>query len=610
VRGIATHAVDRLAAHPTWWRLLHVTPGEGISPGKPAIITPAFYLSDSAPLSPRAELLATLTAFAQAASSAPVSSPDDDPRCRYPARLRWLSRMLPDTVGRLERGDCPALRTWLDVEAVESVSLVHVSGYFASPASAFGHLLLRVELDGAGGARGLRDLGINFGAAVPPGDGPLVYVLKGLFGGYEAGFSDQAFHAHDAVYSAVEQRDMWAYRLALDAETRSLLLYHLWELGRARFGYYFLRHNCAWYLAALLELGLERPVRARTPWQLPRTVFETLDTLETADGQPLVESVTFVPSLERQFRHGFGELDVDEARRANALIASVSPPEAFARELDDTSTGVLDVLLDRADLGALGGDETTRTRWVERKRAVLRERLRRPIGEPRTRMPPLPPPARGPRSLTFAIGAAHDTGVDAPAVTPTTLRFAPYAYDILNLNRGSLADAEFRLFDLALGGDAEGEARLRSLELIGVEKLATPAVRIAGRSRRVWRAAARVHGERTDCANCSRVVASAGFGFADGTLAAPLDLTLYAYADLELGSERTLFGPSIGALYRPFPRLALRLEGRRLAASEGDALSVVRLGAFASLTRQYGVSLLASRRAGRTLAAFELSRRF
>lgn len=625
--------LERLAAHRTWRRLLHVEHGGDGERVEPVIVTPDFYLTPSRPeLSPRAELIATLEAFERAASAAAPSAaaPDDDPRCRYPARWQWLARHLPERIGTLPRARCPALRSWLDVDAVEALSLVHVSGHFANPASAFGHLLLRVELGGASGLRGLRDLGINFGAVVPPEDGPVVYILKGLFGGYEAGFTDQSFLAHDAVYSATEQRDMWAYHLDLDAEARSLLLHHLWELRRARFTYYFLRHNCAWYLSALLELVLEEPVRDARPWQLPSAVFERIDELENGRGEPLVERVSFVPSLEREFLHGFAALESGEARRANALIADadaladdVPAGDTLAGPSGDALAGLsseaLDVLLAWADLGSAGAAERRRTAWLARKRTLLGERLRRPPGPASAPPPPVAPPARGPRSLTVAVGAARDVETfdadadGAPDEDPTgvtTLRLAPYAHDLLDANRASLRDADFRLLDLSLGIDRNGDARLRSLDLIAVEKLATPSVAIADRSRRTWRTALRLNGERGDCVNCSPVVAKAGIGLADNTFLASRALTLYAYADAELGSTRSLAGPSLGLLYRPAARLALRLEGRLLAASEGEAAAVLGLGAFAALGGQWGAALSASDVNGRTRAAFELGRRF
>ncbi len=636
VESIDEAVLDRLSGHPTWRRLLHVERAGNRSRVTPAIVTPAFYLTSSSPLlSPHDELVATLEAFGRATpdeSSRVAKVPADDPQCRFPARLHWLSHRLPDTIGALPRVECPALNSWLDIDAIDALSLIHVSGHFSNPASAFGHLLLRVESVGPGSVRGLLDLGINFGAVVPPQDGPLVYVLKGLFGGYQAGFTDQSFHVHDAVYSATEQRDMWAYQLNLDADQRRFLLLHLWELRQARFTYYFLRHNCAWYLSALLELVLEQPIRERRPWQLPSAVFGRIDQLKGADGLPLVTKVSFVPSLERQFLHGFAELDATEARHANALIRSgpvtdvpesvepslERPPDDLQRPPDDgladASRAELDVLLNWAELGTIGSDGDERTSWQRRRRALLIERLSREPGPPRASLPPAPPPARGPRSLTVAIGAARDVGMaddgTGDAVGIATLRLAPFARDLLDANRANLRDADFRLGDLLLGIGTDEGVHFRSLDLIAAEKLAVPPVVIADRPRRTWRMALRLNGERSDCVNCSSFVAKGGIGLADTTTLGSSRLVPYAYVDVELGSTRSLIGPSLGVLYRSSARLALRLESRWLATSEGEAARVARLDATADLGAGFSMSLSASDVDGETNIASAIVRRF
>ena len=100
----------------------------------------------------------------------------------------------------------------------------------AGPASSFGHSLLRLNTEDGSASDGLVDLGVNFGALVPDGESTLVYVVKGLSGGYQAGFSDKPYYAHDLMYSRTEFRDMWDYALDLVDAERMMLVYHLWEI--------------------------------------------------------------------------------------------------------------------------------------------------------------------------------------------------------------------------------------------------------------------------------------------------------------------------------------------------------------------------------------------
>ncbi len=76
--------IDQLAADPFWLKLLHYhdphfLPGAARS----EILTPEFFLSPQGAQDPKAELAATIAAFRAPAAG----NPDQDARCRFPARL-------------------------------------------------------------------------------------------------------------------------------------------------------------------------------------------------------------------------------------------------------------------------------------------------------------------------------------------------------------------------------------------------------------------------------------------------------------------------------------------------------------------------------------------
>ncbi len=556
--------VDRLAADPVWLELIHAERDRGDDRFEPAVRGDDFYLSDPSRLSPAAELDATFAAFARAGAPSRPIDPDNDPRCLFPARRLWLqerARAYGVTIDGLDAPRCPAFERWLDLDDVESLSLLHVSGFFGNPASAFGHLLMRIDKRGGDGTRGLDDLGVNFGARVPPQDGSLAYMLKGIFGGYDAGFLQQGFHLHDAVYSATEQRDMWAYELGLERAERDLVLSHLWELSRVRFDYRFFKHNCAWNLSALLELVLDERLRPEwQPWHLPQSVFERLEDIDAGTRPGLIGSVSFVPSSKREAVAAFDALAPADARLANVLIADGLEVDG----LESAPSDVLDFLLGwidyRAAVDAANGPEP----WRSRKGRVLAARLAQPVSTPGPAPPGLPRPAGGPRSRAVRIGTESVSG-DARLV----LGASTYAYDLLGSNRGSLDDAGFRLLDLSLGLDDDG-VDFRGIDLIAVENLAPPAP-IAGESRHVWRASLSVVGDDPTCLNCSDVVLEGGLGRgARFPEAAPGEGIAYVFADVSLGTDRSLAGPAAGIVYRPGSNVALRIEGRWLAASDGN----------------------------------------
>ena len=67
----------------------------------------------------------------------------------------------------------------------------------------------------------------------------LLYILKGLTGQYQSGYSDQYFYNQDLTYRDTEFRDMWEYELNLTEEEKELILLHIWEITAKKYDYYF-----------------------------------------------------------------------------------------------------------------------------------------------------------------------------------------------------------------------------------------------------------------------------------------------------------------------------------------------------------------------------------
>ncbi len=233
---------------------------------------------------------------------------DEHPRCRFPARYYWLSRQLPLPGYVLNEPQCRRLSDWALLDRVKSVSLLLVSGYLGNPASTFGHALLKLNTDSSDDDYGLFDLTLNYGALIPENENALRYVVRGLLGGYEAGFSDRYFYTQDLVYSHTEFRDIWDYRLNLSNHQRTLLILHIWEIIGRKFVYYFLTRNCAFRLAELVDLVVDDLIieRARL-WYLPVQLFHRLNAIDAARQHSgsgnLVEAVRFIPSSKRTLAH-------------------------------------------------------------------------------------------------------------------------------------------------------------------------------------------------------------------------------------------------------------------------------------------------------------------
>ena len=294
--------LQALANHRQWQHLLFY------KNNKPEVISADFYLS--APtvqsrqnFSPYQELIATLK-----------NSNNPEVACRFPARYFWLSHQLPKLSVDLD--SCPQLP-----ETSEKISLILVSSYLKNPASTFGHVLIKTHdfIDESGSfaipehqlsSEDLLNNSYNFGARIPENENGVMYAIKGLFGWYDAGFSESEFFKQDAVYSKTEQRDMWEYVLNLDEFNTQLLNYHLYEAKSARFDYYFIKQNCGYRSGELLELVSDiKTTQRRSPWYAPDFVFDQLVEYSDDKGEPLIESVRYLPSEQTQLRQQFVQLE-------------------------------------------------------------------------------------------------------------------------------------------------------------------------------------------------------------------------------------------------------------------------------------------------------------
>lgn len=294
-----------LSNNNSWLRLGHYEENSASASGwTSAIHSPAFFLSETGITDPVAELEATIRAFAQA----PGANPDLHPQCHFKGRYTWLLSTLQLDSERFPAVHCEAYSKWTKGQAVESISLLYATGYLGNPASFYGHTLLKLNsTDPARSA--LLDVSVNYGAIVPPNDGPIIYVLKGMLGGYDAGFSHIQFYFHNHNYGELELRDIWEYQLDLSQPQVDLIMGHLWELLGKKYRYYFFRKNCGYRMAEILELveGLDIIPRSH-PYVYPQTVMTNLSEATIA-GQSVVSEVKYHPSRQSRLYNKYQQLD-------------------------------------------------------------------------------------------------------------------------------------------------------------------------------------------------------------------------------------------------------------------------------------------------------------
>ena len=484
---------QELAQHPTWRRLLHVPAGAVHS----EVRSSEFFLAQDAPGEPLAELNAALHAW-----GAPwPADAQQHPRCRFPARYHWLSQQMPLPGYTAREPRCTGLERWARFDQLRSASVLLVSGYFGNPASSFGHTLLRLNTAEPTSDATLLDLGFNFGALIPPDESMPRYVMRGLTGGYEAGFSDKYFYTQDLVYSRTEFRDIWDYELELSRDQLMLLTLHLYELAGRKFTYYFLTENCAFRLAEVLELvsGHDLTSRARA-WYAPVELFHRLHEADAKQAGRAIRAIRFVPSSERKLRTAFAALAPQERDVANAALDA--PPAEVQRTLvaqaPDRRAALLDTLVSHAQFRQVAEQPDVSTATRDRIASLLRQRLALPPNDAPPAAPPTqasPALASAPLSLGLGVGADR-----ARAGTQLILRGAAFDYNALDDH--GLLGGELVVLDTQLAIGRGGRTTLDRLDLVRVRKLDVSGVEIGGLNGLSWqtdiglRRFGHLHGDR------------------------------------------------------------------------------------------------------------------
>lgn len=277
-----------------------------------------FFLAESGPQDAEAELLASLTAFFDPQQAA-VS------QCRFPARLHWLDSRL-HFAAELPQVTCPAFQDWRQKLNVQGITLLFPSMYLNNPASMFGHTFLRLDSQGVSP---LLNYTLSYAAATDHSDGAVLYVYRGLSGGYPGVFNIQPYYETVRAYGDIEHRDIWEYPLNLSTPEVDQLLRHIWEIRDVTFDYYFIRENCAYRLLSLLDVARPGMQLTRTAHPLYALPADTVRTVATAG---LIDTAIYRPALNSRIQLMYQQLD----QPLRELALSLASEQTAAQSLADT----------------------------------------------------------------------------------------------------------------------------------------------------------------------------------------------------------------------------------------------------------------------------------
>lgn len=424
---------------------------------------PAFFNAPNGKTNPEAELAATIERFF--IDPAELNAGEEHPQCDFSARYKWLKSRLSFDSTRLREQPCARLDRWMSEIGPQGVTLVFASYFMSSPASMFGHTLLRLDRDLVRVDGRLLDYSVNF-AAAPDTENPILYVFRGLFGYFKGQFSVAPYYTRVQDYSNWESRDLWEYPLNLSPDQIDTLLRHLWELGGNYFDYLYFQENCSYHILSVLEVA--NPELRLTD----RFAFHVIpaETVKAVTEQPgLAGNARYRPSLVSQLNGKRVRLSPDETKALRTLVFNREPrlgPE-YQALTDQAKAHVLDAYLDYRHFGDM--QESKRPDWISSETQImLAERSKLPVVErPGKAVEFSSPPEMGHDSARVRIAG----GVDASGVFQE-IAFRPAYHDLMAKDDGYSPDSQILFGDAGVRYyDRSGRLRLQYFRLIDVVSL-------------------------------------------------------------------------------------------------------------------------------------------
>lgn len=455
---LARAARDRLEEDPYWLTLLHFK--TSLRGGRSLVDDPKFFLAPKGKQDPGAELEATIRAL-----FGEDEERNRETRCRFPARYAWLRERLGLAAEGVPEAGCKAFEKTVEKIRPRAATLVFPTSYVNSPASMFGHTLLRIE---TAYESKLLSQAVNYSAVTDETNG-FLFAFKGIFGFYEGYFSIVPYYDKVEEYNDIDQRDIWEYPLSFTEEEVLRMLRHLWELQNIFSHYYFFDENCSYTLMFLLDAA--RPDLHLTDrfgwWVMP------IDTIRAVRESGLIEGAVFRPSKATRIRHLMSLMDRREIERALAVAQGKAEPAEVAGQHGTTESEgrVLDLAAEciqyRYAKQELGKEAYT-ARFL--KTLTVRSRLGPPADlEREIPVPVEPTQGHRPNKVSLSCGVRdfEEAGVFQD------LRYRPTYHELLDPEEGYVDGAQIVFLDTTVRlYDTSGRVRFQGLDLVNIHSVA------------------------------------------------------------------------------------------------------------------------------------------
>lgn len=426
-----------------------------------------FFLSKNGQKNPKEELITTINSYTSKETS------NDSAVCKFPARYLFLKDYIEFEDYEYVNPKCTNLKAWLELVDTDSISVVLVSGYVSNPASTFGHSFFKLN---SSKNEDLFNTSVNYGALVPENESIFKYVIRGLTGLYEAGFSDKYFYTQDLNYSNIEFRDMWEYELSLNEEQLNLLQFHFWEIIQKKFDYYFLSKNCGYRVSEVLNLITANNFKeSNNSWFIP---IETFNDLEKE--QELIKSIKFIPSNKRVFKAHY-ELLSESAKKVTLKVikegeGSLSALETLSQIDKIESLSFLLVYYSNS----LSIDPSN-FQLKKMKKIILTERFKyERMNQKKIKIKAINSPSKSTNPIYVGAGISNSSYRDFYG----TVSFSPFSQPLLGIT--NLGSDELITLDTKMGFEKDS-VFLESFDFINIKKISIDPSEVLDESSYSWK---------------------------------------------------------------------------------------------------------------------------
>ena len=436
----ATHLAERTE----WLNLLHYKPYV-LWPGSRSLADdPSFFNAPDGKSNAASELEATLAAFF---SEFEETDKLQNPQCRFVARFDWLNQQLKFDPARLPVHECKRFNNWMKALDPHEMTLVFPSSYLNSPASMYGHTLLRIDAKDQDERTRLLAYTVSYAASTNETNG-LAFAYQGLMGGYPGVFQSMPYYLKVREYNDMENRDIWEYRLNLTRDEIQRAMMHIWELGPTYFDYYFLDENCAYHLLSILEVA--RPSLKLTDefrwWAIPSDTVRVV--MEQAD---LLKEVVYRPSNATVIMQRLRSLQPPLRKLAKEISSgTLLPDDPEIKQLaPQQQAQVVELSQDYLTYLRSSNGDSPEAEKISRKLLLARSVLDVPSATPVPETPKTRPD-QGHKSLRVGLGSGNRDGVSYQELT-----IRPAYHDQTDPGAGYIRGAQIQFFNLAVRHYAE-----------------------------------------------------------------------------------------------------------------------------------------------------------